>query len=461
MPRRNNGLASRGRNGGRAMRSRYNPGMLETLLRPRYLLPIEPDNVVREGAAVVVREGRIAAVDDAAELAARFPEAAPLHLDSHVLLPGLVNAHGHFAMTLLRGLGESQSLEAWLKETMWPLEARWLSPEFVADGAALAFVEMIASGTTCASDMYWFPEVVADAAAKAGLRVQIAFPVAGIENVWTQSEDECVSRGLELHDAFRGSELVRVAFGPHSAYVVDRGALQRVQMLADEIDAGIQIHLHEDAGEVAEARRRTGDTWVRLLDSIGMLTPALQAVHMTQLDDDEIERVARGGAHVVHCPSSNLKLASGVCRVGDLKAAGVNVALGSDGAASNNCLDLFSEMRTAALLWKWSAGDAGAASAATMLRMATLDGARALGLGDEIGSLLPGKAADLIAVDLKRPAMQPAHDPQAQLVHSPAGSCVSHVWVGGRCLYENGAFQTLDAERVVARAAEWTQRIAQ
>ena len=444
-----------------AKRSRYNPGMLETLLRPRYLLPIEPDNIVREGAAVVVRGGRIAAVGEAAELAARFPQAAPRHLDSHVLLPGLVNAHGHFAMTLLRGLGESQSLEAWLKETMWPLEARWLSPEFVADGAALALVEMIASGTTCASDMYWFPEVVADAASKAGLRVQIAFPVAGIENVWTQSEAECVSRGLELHDAFRDSELVRVAFGPHSAYVVDRAALQRVQVLADEIDAGIQIHLHEDAGEVAEARRRTGDTWVRLLDSIGMLTPALQAVHMTQLDDDEIERVARGGAHVVHCPSSNLKLASGVCRVADLKAAGVNVALGSDGAASNNCLDLFSEMRTAALLWKWSAGDAGAASAATMLRMATLDGARALGLGDEIGSLVPGKAADLIAVDLKRPAMQPAHDPQAQLVHSPAGSCVSHVWVGGRCLYEHGAFQTLDAERVVARAAEWTQKIGQ
>ena len=435
--------------------------MKDALLQPRYLLPIEPENVVCEGMAVAVREGRIAAVGPAGELAGRFPEAERVTLDSHVLMPGLVNAHGHFAMTLLRGLGESQSLEAWLKETMWPLEARWVSPEFVADGAGLALVEMIASGTTCASDMYWFPEVVAQAASEAGFRAQVAFPVAGIENVWTHSEEECVSKGLELHDAYRDSELVRVAFGPHSAYVVDRAALQRVQVLADEIDAGIQIHLHEDAGEVAEARRRTGDTWVRLLDDIGMLTPALQAVHMTQLDDDEIERVARGGAHVVHCPSSNLKLASGLCRVADLKAAGVNVALGSDGAASNNCLDLFSELRTAALLWKWSAGDAGAASAAEMLKMATLDGARALGLGDEIGSVLPGKAADLIAVDLASPAMQPLHDPRAQLVHAQAGHCVSHVWVGGRCLYQEGRFHTLDVERVMAQAAQWTRRIAQ
>ena len=435
--------------------------MSATLLQPRYLLPIEPENVVCEGMAVAVREGRIAAVGPAAELAGRFPDAERVALDSHVLLPGLVNAHGHFAMTLLRGLGESQSLEAWLKETMWPLEARWVSPEFVADGAALALAEMIASGTTCASDMYWFPEVVAQAASEAGFRAQIAFPVAGIENVWTHSEDECMSKGLELHDAYRDSELVRVAFGPHSAYVVNRAALQRVQVLADEIDAGIHIHLHEDAGEVAEARRRTGDTWVRLLDTLGMLTPALQAVHMTQLDDDEIERVARGGAHVVHCPSSNLKLASGVCRVADLKAAGVNVAIGSDGAASNNCLDLFSELRTAALLWKWSAGDAGAASAADMLKMATLDGARALGLGDEIGSVLPGKAADLVAVDLRHPAMRPWHDLHAQLVHTQAGHCVSHVWVAGRCLYEEGRFHTLDVERALAQATLWTERIAQ
>ena len=434
--------------------------MSETLLQPRYLLPIEPDNVVQEGMAVAIRDGRIAAVGAAAELTARFPQATPVTLDSHILLPGLVNAHGHFAMTLLRGLGESQSLDAWLKETMWPLEARWVSPEFVADGATLAMVEMIASGTTCASDMYWFPEVVAQAAAAAGFRAQVAFPVVGIENVWAHSEEECVSRGLELHDQFRDSELVRVAFGPHSAYVVDREALRRVQVLADEIDAGIQIHLHEDAQEVAESRRRTGDTWVRLLDAIGMLTPALQAVHMTQLDDDEIGRVARGGAHVVHCPSSNLKLASGVCRVADLKAAGVNVAIGSDGAASNNTLDLFSELRLAALLWKWSAGDAGAASAAAMLKMATLDGARALGLGEEIGSVLPGKAADLIAVDLRHPAMQPQHDLQAQLVHTQAGNCVSHVWVAGRCLYEAGRFHTLDVERALAQAEQWTRRIA-
>ena len=421
--------------------------MLPTVLQPRFLLPVAPRNEALEGYGVAIAEGRIAAVAPAAELVARFPDSEVVRLESHVLMPGLVNAHGHFAMTLLRGLGESQSLDAWLKETIWPLEARWVSPQFVADGTDIAFAEMIASGTTCASDMYWFPDVVAEAAERTGLRVQVAFPVAGIENVWAHSSDECIGKGLELHDRYRDSSLVRVAFGPHSAYVVERDVLTRVQTLADEIDARIQIHLHEDGREVAEARRRVGSTWVRLLDAIGMLTPALQTVHMTQLDDDEIERVATAGAHVVHCPSSNLKLASGVCRVADLKAAGVNVALGTDGAASANSLDLFAELRLAALLWKWSVGDAGAAAAADMLRMATLDGARALGLEDEIGSVEAGKAADLIALDLSEPPMQPAHDLPAQLVHTQAGGCVSHAWVQGRCLYEQGQLQTLDTER--------------
>lgn len=434
--------------------------MPPTVLQPRFLLPVAPRNEVLEGYGVAMMEGRIVAVAPAAALAERFPDAQMVPLETHAVMPGLVNAHGHFAMTLLRGLGESQSLDAWLKETIWPLEARWVSPGFVADGTAIAFAEMIASGTTCASDMYWFPEVVAEAAERIGLRVQVAFPVAGIENVWAHSSDECIGKGLELHDRYRDSHLVRVAFGPHSAYVVERDVLVRVQTLADEIDARIQIHLHEDAGEVAEARRRVGSSWVRLLDAIGLLTPALQAVHMTQLDEDEIERVATGGAHVVHCPSSNLKLASGVCPVADLKAAGVNVALGTDGAASANSLDLFSELRLAALLWKWSAGDAGAAPAAEVLKMATLDGARALGLEHEIGSVEPGKAADLIALDLSSPAMQPAHDLPAQLVHTPAGGCVSHVWVQGRCLYEQGRLQTLDAERLAAQASDWARKMA-
>ena len=318
---------------------------------------------------------------------------------------------------------------------------------------------MIASGTTCASDHYWYPEVAADTAIKAGFRLQLAVPVVNSPSAGLRDVDECIHRGVELHDQYRAQELIKVAFGPHSCYAVELTALKRVQTLADEIGADIHMHLHETAAEVAAARASTGMSWVRLLSEMGLITPSLQAVHMTQLDDTEIEHVARGGARVIHCPHSNQLLASGQCRVADLKRAGVVVGLGTDGAASNNSLDMFQELRTAMLAWKTAAGDAAAAPAAEMLRMATLDGARALGLEGEIGSIEPGKLADLIAVDFGHPALQPVHDVREQLVHTQAGQHVSHVWVKGQCLYEEGRFNTLDIERVMARAREWPGRM--
>ena len=430
------------------------------VLHPRYLLPVAPEAAVLEGTSVAVEGGRIVSVAPRREVQARYPGADAVALDTHILMPGLVNAHGHLAMSLMRGLSESQPLDTWLQETIWPLEARCVSAEFVADGTALALAEMIATGTTCASDMYWFPEAAARTAVAAGFRLQVAFPVAELSSAWAGSAQECVHKGLALHDRYRGDKLIRVAFGPHSAYATSEGVLRHVQMLADEIDAGIQMHLHETASEVAQARLRTGGTWVALLDAMGLLTPSLQAVHMTQLSDHELECVATGGAHVVHCPRSNLKLASGRCRVDDLRAAGINVALGTDGAASNNSLDLFDELRAAALLRISLTEDPTVVRPADMLRMATLDGARALGLDAEIGSLEVGKAADLVAIDFDHPAMQPLHDPCAQLVHAQAGRHVSHVWVNGRCLYEQGRFHTLDVPRVLARAREWPARMA-
>ncbi len=430
------------------------------LLHPRFLLPIAPRNAVLEDASVVVEDGRIVAVGPRVEIDARFPNARPVELDAHALLPGLVNAHGHLAMSLMRGVSESQPLDAWLEEIIWPLEARWVDAEFVRDGTALALAEMIATGTTCASDMYWFPEAAAEVASAAGFRLHVAFPVIEFENAWARSADECIHRGLALRDRYRDDDRIHVAFGPHAAYTTNETILRRVQVLADEIDVGIQIHLHESASEVTAARQRTGGSWVQFLEAIGLLTPALQAVHMTQLTNRELESIALAGVHVVHCPRSNLKLASGRCRVNDLKAAGVNVALGTDGAASNNSLDLFDEMRAAALLRTSLTEDATAAPLADMLEMATLGGARALGLGDEIGSIEPGKRADLVAIDFNAPGMQPVHDPLAQLVHGQPGRHVSHVWVGGRCLYQAGSFATLDLDRILARAAEWPARMA-
>lgn len=435
--------------------------MPTTLLHPRYLLPISPVNEVLQGVSVAFDEGRIIAIAPRAELESFYPNASAISLDSHALMPGLVNAHGHFAMTLLRGIGELKSLEDWLKETIWPLEHRWVDAQFVLDGAELAIAEMIASGTTCASDMYWFPDVVAQAAVNIGFRIQVAFPVTDHENAWAKSADECIHKGLALLDQQRDQDLVRVAFGPHSPYTVEQQTLNRIQTLADELDTGIQIHMHETAAEVAAAQDRWGTSWVRHLQSLGLLTSNLQAVHMTQLDDEEIELVANAGTHVIHCPQSNLKLASGRCRVADLSNAGVNVCLGTDGAASNNSLDLFQEMRTAALIWKSSTNDAAAAPAADMLQMATIGGARALNLDHLIGSVEVGKAADLIAIDLNTPALQPLHDLHAQLVYTQAGHHVTHVWIRGQCVFDSGRYTTLNVDRAVAQAKAWTAKIAQ
>ena len=433
---------------------------VDLLLHARYVLPIAPQNGVLEDHTVVIDQGRIKALRPRKVAELQFEGAQARDFNHHVIMPGLVNAHGHLAMTLLRGLGEGEPLQTWLQDTIWPLEGKWVDADFVADGTRLAIAEMLATGTTLASDMYYFPEVAAATTQEIGFRLQVAFPVIDVANAWSQNVDECIHKGLALHDRFRDDELVHVAFGPHAAYSVDEPTLRRVLMLAEEVDAGIQIHLHETAAEVRDAHRSVGKSWIHYLNELGLVTPRLQAVHVTQADSQEVEVLANGGAHVIHCPHSNLKLASGTCPTMELLAAGVNVALGTDGAASNNSLDLFLEMRTAALIAKASTQDPTAAAAPEMLHAATLGGAKALGLDRLAGSIETGKAADLIAIDLDHIALQPLYDLQAQLVHSQIGACVSHTFVDGRCLYDEGTYTTIDVKQLAAGTAAWRTRIA-
>ena len=424
----------------------------DLMIRSRWCLPIAPDPKPIERGAVAIEGECILAVGPAAALDARYQPKAVVDLPTHAVLPGLVNAHCHAAMSLLRGAAEDLALEAWLNDAIWPLEGRLVSPEFVRTGTDLAIAEMLARGITCFADMYFFPEETALRAAAAGLRAQIAFPIINFPNPWSSGSAEGFHKGLELHDTYRDDPRIGIAFGPHTAYSVEEADLQKTLMLSEEVSRPIHIHLHETAEEVAAAVARNGHSWVAHLAGIGLLTPALQAVHMTQLSDEDIELVAEHGVQVVHCPTSNLKLASGICRVQRLAGAGVNVALGTDGAASNNALDLFAEARLAALLAK-HLGGATEGRVEDALRMATLNGAAALGLADEIGSLEAGKQADLIAVDLSGPALSPVRDPAAALVHGPAGGAVSHVWVAGRCLYEGGDYKTLDLADLSHRVA--------
>ena len=439
--------------------SRGLPEAADLVVSPRLLLPIAPRNDALEGMGVAIRGGVIVGLGHRDEVLARNPAARHLELGRHALLPGLVNAHGHLAMTLLRGLGESESLDDWLNRTIWPLEARWMDEDFVRDGARLAVAEMVATGTTTASDMYYFPETTALACRDAGFRLQATFPLIEIPNPYSADFDDCLTKGLALHDRFRDDSLVTTCFGPHSAYTVAPERLRRVAVLADEIDADVHIHLHETTDEVAGALRSQGGTWIRVLDEVGLLTERLQAVHMTAVSDAEIELVSERGVRVVHCPHSNMKLASGTCPVTKFLAAGATVGLGTDGAASNNALDLFAEARLAGLLAKSANADPTVLPAADIIALATLGGARAIGLDDRIGSIEVGKRADLVAVDLDHPAMQPVNDPHAALVHSDAGARVTHTFIEGQCVYEDGAWTTLDIDEILARAKSWRARL--
>ncbi len=424
----------------------------DQLILARWCLPIAPSSAPIEQGGVAINKGRIAAIGPAHQLTKQFQPQTKIALDNHVLLPGLVNAHCHAAMTLLRGAAEDLELQSWLRDAIWPLEARMVTPEFVRIGTDLAMAEMLSRGITCFADHYFFPEEAAARVAQVGMRAQIAFPITDCPNPWCDSPQEAFRRGVELHDAYRDDDYVGIAFGPHSAYSVATKNLEKTLMYAEEIHRPIQIHLHENAAEVEDAFKRTGQSWVAHLHHIGLLNSNLQAVHMTQLTEDEIKLVAECGTQIVHCPYSNLKLASGLSPISKLAKADVKLALGTDGAASNNALDLFAEARLAALLIKHGDGNASAGTVTDMMRMATLGGAEVLGLDKQIGSLESGKWADLIAVDLSDPAFVPVRDPASALIHGPAGSAVSHVWVAGRSLYAEGDHQTLSLEEVCTRA---------
>lgn len=430
------------------------PQACDTLVTADHLITLDTNqpDVIDQGA-VAFSAGQILAAGPASELLAAYAPAQQINLGQHILLPGLVNTHGHAAMTLLRGLGDGNSLQAWLEDVIWPLERDHISNEFVRDGTDLAIGEMLRSGTTCFSDMYFMPQIAAQQAQRAGIRAQLAFPVIDVPNAWSANAEAGMSQGLELHDAMRHEPLINIAFGPHSTYTLSQETLAKVCTYADEIEARVEIHLHENAAEVTGKQRP-----IALLQELGMLNPRLQAVHMTQLQTQEIELLAQMGVQVSHCPASNMKLASGRCPIGQLHSAGINVGLGTDGAASNDALDMLQETRQAVLLARLGDG-AQALTAKRALEMATIDGARVLGLDQQIGSLEAGKAADMIAVDSKALALQPLHDPIAQLVHCAGSYQVSDVWVAGRRLLGQGELLTMDQDDIVQRAAHWRERL--
>jgi len=431
-----------------------------TIISARWIVPVEPARTVLASHALVVSDERIVAVLPVTEAVARYSSYDRIDLADHVLIPGLVNLHTHAAMTLMRGMADDLTLMDWLKQHIWPAEMRHVCEDFVRDGAQLACAEMLLGGVTCFSDMYFYPQATAAAAITAGMRAAIGLIVIEFPSPYASDAQDYLSKGLALRDTLRGEPLLSFCLAPHAPYTVSDQTLRRVVTYASELDIPIHTHVHETTAEIAQSIEQHAMRPLSRLEGLGLLGPSLIAVHAVHLQADEIDLLAHHGCHVAHCPSSNLKLASGFAPVRSLINAGVNVGIGSDGAASNNRLDMFSEMRLAALLAKAVSNDATAVPAWEALEMATLRPARALGLESTIGSLATGKFADLVAVRLADVHTSPCYDPVSQLVYAAGREDVSHVWVNGRLVVDNRNLTTLNADAIMARAAFWRNRMA-
>ncbi|MBX9905679.1 MAG: TRZ/ATZ family hydrolase [Burkholderiales bacterium] len=430
-----------------------------TVIEPRWVVPVEPANHVLAAHAVVIEDDHILAVLPVADAASRYPGVTRIHLPDHVLIPGLVNLHTHAAMTLMRGMADDRALMDWLQNHIWPAEAQLVSDEFVYDGTLLACAEMLRGGITCFNDMYFFPEAAARAALRTGMRAALGIIAIEFRSAYASDAQDYLAKGMALRDTLRDEPLLSFCLAPHAPFTVSDATFAQIATYAGELELPVHIHIHETAQEISDSMAQHGVRPLARLEKAGLLGPGLIAVHSVNLDDHEIALFARHGCSVAHCPSSNLKLASGIAPVAKMLKAGINIGLGTDGAASNNRLDLFSEMRLAALLAKGGSGDATVMPAHTALECATLGGARALGLQDRIGSIVPGKLADLTAVNLAATALSPCYDPVSHLVYAAGREHVSDVWVGGERRLVNGELINLDESAILAKARQWQMRI--
>jgi len=432
---------------------------VDTLIEARWVVPVEPAGVVLDGHSVAVKDGLIVAVLPIADARARFAAAEHMVLENHALIPGLVNLHTHAAMSLMRGMADDLPLMDWLQQHIWPAEAKHVNMDFVRTGTLLACAEMLRGGVTCMNDMYFFPEAAAQAVLQAGMRANLGMVVIDFPTNYASDADDYLAKGLALRDRLRHEELLSFCLAPHAPYTVSDASFEKIVRYAEELQVPVCIHLHESREEIAGELAKTGMRPLARLKKLGLAGPQLVAVHAVHLQEDEIDLLATHGASVAHCPASNLKLANGAAPIAALLAAGVNVGIGTDGAASNNRLDMFAEMRLAALLAKGSSGRADVLPAHRALHAATLGGARALGLDGKIGSIVPGKAADLAAVDLGKPELMPVYDPVSHLVYTAGREHVTEVWVGGNHVVNKQHLTRLDLSSLESATRVWQNRM--
>jgi 5-methylthioadenosine/S-adenosylhomocysteine deaminase len=433
---------------------------VDLLIKPAWVVPVQPEGAVLSDHAVAVTSGRITQILPAGQADQALAPAEVVELPSHALIPGLVNLHTHAAMVLMRGLADDLSLMDWLSNHIWPAEAEHVSEQFVQEGTLLACAEMLRGGVTCFNDMYFYPEMSGRAALQAHMRAALGIILLEFPTRYAADAQDYLRKGLETRDELKNEALLSFCMAPHAPYTVGDKSFEQIATLADQLQIPVHIHVHETKLEIEESIKQHGARPLERLRRLGLVGPQMIAVHAVHLEDTEIALLAGQGASVAHCPASNLKLASGFAPVGAMLSTGLNVGLGTDGAASNNRLDVLGDLRLAALLAKAASADPRALPAHSALRMATLAGARALGLEAEIGSIERGKAADLVALNLSSLELSPCYDPVSQVVYAAGREHVSHVWVRGELLVKDGVLLHLDEQEIESRARIWRQRIA-
>lgn len=432
---------------------------VDTLIFPKWVVPVRPHGQVLQQHAVAIQQGRVVGLLPREEALARFKPGTIVELPEHALFPGLINLHTHAAMTLLRGYADDLPLMRWLTEHIWPAEGEHVAEDFVRDGSLLACLEMLRGGVTCFSDMYFFPEQTAEAAIRTGIRACLGLIVIEFPTRYAADADDYLRKGFDLRDRLHGQDRISTCLAPHAPYTVSNRSFEKIMTFAEQLDLNIHIHLHETLDELAKSEAEFGLRPVARLADMDLLGPNLIAAHGVHLNLGEIELLAECGCHIAHCPASNLKLASGIAPIKALLGAGVSVGIGTDGAASNNTLDMLHEMRLAALLAKGATGDAEAVPAWQALEMATINAAMALGMEHEIGSIETGKAADLMAIDLSAPETTPCFDPVSHLIYAASRRQVSHVWVGGEILLQNGMPVRVHEKEILEKAKAWQNKL--
>lgn len=434
---------------------------IDQLICARWVLPIAPENTILDNHAIAITNGKIIACLPTEDAKKTFQADHVTELPEHAVMPGLINAHTHNPMVLFRGLADDLPLMDWLNNHIWPAEAEIINADSIVDGTELASAELIRGGTTCFNEHYFFPNETALTAIDCGIRASIGHVVMNVPNKWAQDEDEYIAKAVDAYKNRPQHELISWTVAPQGAYTNSDSSLTKARQLAEDYQLPMHMHLHETTTELEIDKANYGKHPIKRLYDLDILYDKFMAVHMVHVNDEELELIKEKKVHIVHCPESNLKLASGFAPIKKYIDHGLNVCLGTDGAASNNDLDMFGELRVASMLAKALSQDSTAIPAIEALKMATLNGAKALGLDHIIGSIETGKAADIIAIDLGHFTTQPVYNPASHLAYASNRLQVSDVWIAGKQLLKNGEFTQLDIDKITHKAKKWAKKTKQ